>query len=42
MRNIGKQQILRTHRTKQRLRRVFTVKPLFLILECNAIVRSDS
>ena len=41
MRNIGKQQILRPDHIKQRLRRVFTENPLFAILQCNAIVRSD-
>ena len=41
MRNIGKQQILWPDRNKQRLRRVFTKNPLFVILQCNAIVRSD-
>ena len=41
MRNIGKQQILWPDRIKQRLRRVFTENPLFVILQCNTIVRSD-
>ena len=41
MRNISKQQILRPDRTKQRLRRVFTEKPTFVILQYNAIIRSD-
>ena len=41
MRNIGKQQILWPDHIKQRLQRVFTENPLFAILQCNAIVRSD-
>ena len=51
MQHIGKQRVLRTHRTKkkqqkkknkkQRLQRIFTANPLFVILQCNVNVHPD-